>query len=153
MSLKIGGEAPDFTAETTEGTINFHEWIGDDWCLLLARLVASLFPRGPYPVLVLNGEQGSAKSTVARLLRALIDPNAAPLRSEPRETRDLMIAAQNSWVLSFDNISCRRIENEIPNRHPHKHSATWRNRTFGENCGLDHKDRETGPAPTSGYWQ
>jgi len=29
MSLRINSEAPDFTAETTEGTINFHEWIGD----------------------------------------------------------------------------------------------------------------------------
>ena len=31
MSLRIGDEVPDFTAETTEGTIRFHEWIGDGW--------------------------------------------------------------------------------------------------------------------------
>ena len=37
MSLKIGGEAPNFTAETTEGSINFHEWIGDGWCLLFSH--------------------------------------------------------------------------------------------------------------------
>ena len=37
MSLRIGGEAPDFTAETTEGSINFHEWIGDGWCLFFSH--------------------------------------------------------------------------------------------------------------------
>jgi hypothetical protein len=73
--------------------------------LTVAWLVAALWGRGPYPVAVLQGEQGSGKSTRSRLLRELVDPNAAPLRSQPREERDLVIAAKNSALLSYDNLS------------------------------------------------
>jgi hypothetical protein len=76
-----------------------------DFVLVIAWVLAALRNRGPYPVLVLSGEQGSAKSTFAAILRALIDPNTAPLRALPREDRDLFITASNGHVLSFDNVS------------------------------------------------
>jgi hypothetical protein len=81
--------------------------IGDDknWILLLSWLVAACRAQGPYPLLILQGEQGSAKSTTAKLLRRIIDPATAPLRTPPREERDLLIAANNAWVVAYDNLS------------------------------------------------
>jgi hypothetical protein len=76
-----------------------------DFKLVIAWALASLRNRGPYPVIVLSGEQGSAKSTFSAILRALLDPNTAPLRALPREDRDLFIAASNGHVLAFDNVS------------------------------------------------
>ena len=76
-----------------------------DWAQVKAWLVQSLRPTGPYPILGLNGEAGSAKTTLCRMLRALVDPNIAPTRAEPRETRDLMIACTNGWIVCFDNLS------------------------------------------------
>lgn len=76
-----------------------------DFLLILAWLTAALRPRGPYAILVVEGEQGSAKSTSARILRSLCDPYLPMLRSEPRDERDLAISANNSWTLAYDNIS------------------------------------------------
>ncbi len=76
-----------------------------DFVLVVAWALAVLRNRGPYPVIVLSGEQGSAKSTFSAILRSLLDPNTAPLRALPREDRDLFIAASNGHVLAFDNVS------------------------------------------------
>ena len=76
-----------------------------DWPLVLAWLVAALRNVGPYPVMALSGEHGSAKSTTERVLRRLVDPNKSELRSEPKEPRDLLIAATNGLVVAFDNLS------------------------------------------------
>lgn len=77
----------------------------EDFRLVVAWLLAALRSRGPYPILTLNGEQGTGKSTFSRLLRSLVDPNAAPIRAVPRDERDLIVAAYNSHVLCFDNLS------------------------------------------------
>jgi hypothetical protein len=76
-----------------------------DFLLLVAWMTAALRPQGPYPILIVTGEQGSAKSTMARLARRLVDPNAAPLRALPPSQRGFMIEARNTWLLAYDNIS------------------------------------------------
>ena len=84
----------------------FLNLVGDaDWYLCIPWLLCTFRPRGPYPVLTIHGEQGSAKSTTARVLRGMVDPNTSPLRAEPRDERDLVIAASNSWCLCLDNLS------------------------------------------------
>ena len=76
-----------------------------DFVLVVAWALAVFRSQGPYPIIVLSGEQGSAKSTFSSMLRSLLDPNTAPLRALPREDRDLFIAANNGHVLAFDNVS------------------------------------------------
>jgi hypothetical protein len=76
-----------------------------DFVLVVAWALACLRNRGPYPVLALSGEQGAAKSTFSAMMRALLDPNTAPLQALPREDRDLFVAANNGHVLAFDNVS------------------------------------------------
>jgi energy-coupling factor transporter ATP-binding protein EcfA2 len=76
-----------------------------DFMLMVAWQVAALHPEGPFPVLALDGEQGSGKSTAAKMLRRLVDPNTADLRRVPKDERDLLIAARNGRVVALDNVS------------------------------------------------
>ena len=76
-----------------------------DFILIVAWALAALIDTGPYPALAFTGEQGVAKSTASKILRALIDPNTAPLRALPRKDRELFISATNAHLLVFDNVS------------------------------------------------
>jgi hypothetical protein len=82
----------------------FVNCLEEDWPLVIAWLLGAFSP-GPYPALDFQGEQGVAKSTAARVLKSLVDPGSTLLRTAPRNIQDLMIAAANSWCLSFDNLS------------------------------------------------
>ncbi len=76
-----------------------------DWRLAKGWLVQALNPTGPYPILIVEGEQGSAKTTAARILGAVLDPSATPVRTLPKNEQDLLIAAKNALALRFDNLS------------------------------------------------
>jgi hypothetical protein len=77
----------------------------NDFVLVVTWLLATLRAGGPYPALAISGEQGSAKTVLSKLLKDLVDPNVAPVRALVREERDLVLAANNSHVLAFDNLS------------------------------------------------
>src|SRR4051812_4951480 len=73
----------------------------DDWRLMVAWLTQALRAGTPCPIATMHGEQGSAKSTTSRVARNVFDPNLTVLRCEPREVRDLMIAATNSGCVAL----------------------------------------------------
>ncbi len=77
----------------------------DDLILVIAWLIGSVKPTGPYPGLALNGEQGSAKSGMSRVLKMLLDPASAAIRATPKDEHDMVIAASNSWIVAYDNLS------------------------------------------------
>ena len=73
MGLRINDTAPDFTAETTDGTINFHEWIGDGWAVLFSH------PKDFTPVCTtelgtMAGLDGEFKKRNAKIIGISVDP-------------------------------------------------------------------------------
>lgn len=77
----------------------------DTWPLLAAWLVAALIPDIPHPIPLLTGEQGTGKSTAARMLAGLVDPSPAQLRTAPRDVEGWVVAASGSWIVPLDNVS------------------------------------------------
>ena len=83
--------------------------VDDDlWTMIVGWLVAAAHPGGPYPVLAIHGEAGTGKTTLARLIKAIIDPSLAPLTRPPRSERDLQVIASRTWVLALNNVSSIR---------------------------------------------
>ena len=76
-----------------------------DFVLLAAFLVGCYMnrDRGTFPLLVLTGEQGTAKTTVARMLSSIVDPRRTPVRMLGHAD-DVMLAASKSCVVAYDNV-------------------------------------------------
>jgi alkyl hydroperoxide reductase subunit AhpC len=84
MQLTIGSEAPDFTAETTEGTIRFHEWIGDDWAVLFSH------PRDFTPICTTElGYMASIKPEFDRRGVKIIGLSVDPVDNHEKWAKDI----------------------------------------------------------------
>ena len=77
----------------------------DDRPLVLAWLLAVLYPGMPHPVLGIFGEQGTGKTTAQKILVSLLDPGPVPVRKAPKDAESWVTAAAGSWVVGLDNLS------------------------------------------------
>ena len=84
MAIRIGDEAPDFTAETTEGTIRFHEWIVDKWAILFSH------PKDFTPVCTTElGYMAKLKPEFDKRNTKIIGLSADPVTDHSRWVKDI----------------------------------------------------------------
>lgn len=76
-----------------------------DWLLFQVFAISCFIPNFPKPLLVLNGSQGSGKSTPLRILKALIDPSKLKSTPIPKSISELARVANHHSILFFDNLS------------------------------------------------
>jgi hypothetical protein len=78
----------------------------DNYILSVSWLLAALRGTKPYPILIITGPHGAAKSTYAEVLRKLVDPaTLLNSRALPKDERDLAISGSNNYALAFTNVS------------------------------------------------
>lgn len=91
MALRLGDEAPNFTAETTEGTINFHEWLGDSWGVLFSH------PKDFTPVCTTElGYMASLKPEFDKRNVKVIGLSVDPVENHKRWSEDIKEATGTS---------------------------------------------------------
>lgn len=108
VNFRRSGKATALPHPTTADFSRLWRYVNVEACdrpLIAGWLLGALRPSGPYPILLLIGEQGTGKSGASRTLKRLTDPSAVLLRSPPRDEKDLLVSALSSWVLALDNLS------------------------------------------------
>jgi len=101
-SLPLPEPSHEGSIELLQPFVNLGE---PEFRLLIGWMASALRPMASYPVLSIHGERGSSKSTLAQIVRKLIDPQSVPFLWVPRSARELMITAAGGWLLTIDNVS------------------------------------------------
>jgi hypothetical protein len=78
---------------------------GDSYILLVSVILKAFYEPGGFPLLELVGTAGTAKTTLGKILFALIDPNVAGMRNPPAEEKDIGAAVHGNYLLGYDNLS------------------------------------------------
>ena len=106
---------PSNLENPSEGWLSLIMGLGDtkEEKLIIAWLLGCFMPNGPFPLLVLQGEQGTGKSNLASMLRSLVDPNNADKTTLPGSERDLYVQGFNNYMsaecdtrLTGDYLAC-----------------------------------------------
>ena len=112
MALRLGDTAPDFTAETTEGSINFHEWIGDNWAVLFSH------PKDFTPVCTTElGYMASIKPEFDKRNVKVIGLSVDPVENHSRWSNDIKDAtghAPNYPVIGDTDLAISKLYDMLP---------------------------------------
>ena len=112
MSLRINGEAPNFTAQTTEGKINFHDWIGDSWAILFSH------PKDFTPVCTTElGYMAKLKPEFDKRNTKVIGLSVDPVDNHARWAQDIAEtqgAAPNYPMIGDTDLAGSKLYNMLP---------------------------------------
>jgi alkyl hydroperoxide reductase subunit AhpC len=112
MALRLGDTAPDFTAETTEGPINFHEWIGDSWTILFSH------PKDFTPVCTTElGYMASMKPEFDKRNVKVIGLSVDPVENHSRWSNDIQDAtghAPNYPMIGDTDLKVAKLFDMLP---------------------------------------
>ena len=112
MTLRIGSTAPDFTAQTTEGEISFHEWVGQSWCVLFSH------PKAFTPVCTTElGYMASLKPEFDKRNTKIIGLSVDPVDDNERWSQDIEDAtgtAPNYPIIGDTDLSVAKAFGMLP---------------------------------------
>ena len=112
MALQIGDIAPDFEAETTQGRIRFHEWIGDSWCVLFSH------PKDFTPVCTTElGYMARIKPEFDRRNVKIIGLSVDPVANHARwvdDIRETQGAAPNYPMIGDSDLTISKLYGMLP---------------------------------------